>query len=150
MIFDSFKNRTLYYACHEGFQLGFAFIEKAITENLEVGKYEIDGKKVYASVQEYNPKEDNEKFEGHKNYIDIQFIISGKEYMECAAISDCEQTEEYNAEKDAVHYKAIGTRAKLECSEKTFAIFFPEDIHKPGIKLLENCPVKKVVVKVHI
>ncbi|MEE1280194.1 MAG: YhcH/YjgK/YiaL family protein [Oscillospiraceae bacterium] len=150
MIFDTLKNCELYYGCHDGFKLGFDFIKKVIDENTEVGKYEIDGKRVWASVQAYDPKEDSEKFEAHKNYIDIQFIVSGKEYMECAAIATCEQTDEYNPEKDVVHYRALGERVRLECDEKSFAIFFPEDIHKPGVVLVEGTAVKKVVVKVHI
>jgi len=150
MIFDCFENRELYYSCNEGFKLGFDFIEKVINENLEAGKYEIDGKKVYASVQEYNPKEDSDKFEGHKNYIDIQFIVSGKEYMECANIADCNSKDDYNAEKDVEHFTANGLKTKLECGEKTYAIFFPDDIHKPGVKLVPDSVVKKVVVKVHI
>lgn len=150
MIFDTLKNAELYYGCHAGFKAGFDFIKKVIAEGTEIGKYEIDEKNIWASVQSYDPKEDNEKFEAHKNYIDIQFIVSGREYMEYAAIKNCEQTDDYNAEKDVVHYKAVGDKAKLECEENTFAIFFPEDVHKPGIKLVEGVSVKKVVVKVHI
>ena len=150
MIFDTLKNAELYYGCHEGFKAGFDFIKKVIAEDTEIGKYEIDGKKVWASVQAYDPKEDNEKFEAHKNYIDIQFIISGKEYMEYAYIDSCEAMDEYNPEKDVIHYRALGDKVKLECAENTFAIYFPEDVHKPGIKLVDGVSVKKVVVKVHI
>ncbi len=150
MIFDTLKNCELYYGCHEGFSLGFDFIKKVIAEGAEVGKYELDGKKVWASVQAYDPKADNDRFEGHKNYIDIQFIVSGSEYMEYAHIDSCEQSDEYNPDKDVAHYRALGNKAKLECNENSFAIFFPEDIHKPGIVLNEGVAVKKVVVKVHI
>ena len=150
MIFDTLKNAELYYGCHDGFKKGFDFIKKVIADGTEVGKYEIDGKNVWASVQAYDPKEPHEKFEAHKNYIDIQFIVSGKEYMECAYIDNCELMTEYNPEKDVAFYTASGDKVRLDCEANTFAIYFPEDVHKPGIKLVDGVSVKKVVVKVHI
>ena len=88
MIFDNIKNKELYLSINDGFKAGFDFIEKAIKENLPVGKYEIDGKKVWASVQEYLSK-DEAKAEAHRNYIDIQYIVSGKESMLNANIDLC-------------------------------------------------------------
>ncbi|MBE6788674.1 MAG: DUF386 domain-containing protein [Ruminococcaceae bacterium] len=150
MIFDKLENCELYYCCNDGFKAGFDFIKKAIAENLEVGKYAIDGDKVRGIVQEYSPKEDSNRFEGHKDFIDIQFIVSGCEFMESADENTCSPTDEYNTEKDVQHFTADSLTAKFECDKNTFAIFFPHDIHKPGIKLKEGVTVKKVVVKVHI
>ena len=150
MIYDIQSNAKLYYPCHKGFQMGFAFIKRAIEENLEPGKYEIDGKNVYASVQEYTTKPDSEKFEGHRNYIDIQYIISGREYMECSVLANCKTMTQYNPEKDVEFFTCNGLKTKMEFEKDTFAIFFPEDIHKPGVMLDEQMPVKKVVVKVHV
>ena len=56
MILDTMKNKELYYKLGEGFKKGFEFIEKCKAEGIEVGKYEIDGKNVFANVQEYNSK----------------------------------------------------------------------------------------------
>lgn len=150
MIFDKLENCELYYSINDGFKMGFDFIKRVIAENTEIGKYELDGKKVYALVQEYCPKEDSNRYEGHKNYIDIQFIVSGKEFMQYADTNTCTPSDEYNSEKDVQHFTADALTAKLECSANDFAIFFPHDIHKPGIKLIEGETVKKVVVKVHI
>ena len=52
MIFDNIRNCKMYYGVNERFEKAFDFIKKAVEENLEVGKYEIDGKEVYALVQE--------------------------------------------------------------------------------------------------
>jgi beta-galactosidase beta subunit len=52
MIIDNTKNSTLYLGANKRFEKAFAFIEKAVKENLPAGKYEIDGKEVYASVLE--------------------------------------------------------------------------------------------------
>lgn len=150
MIYDIYENRELYYPCHKGFRLGFDFIERVVKENLAPGKYTLDGADVYASVQEYVTKPDSEKMEGHRDYIDIQYIISGREYMECAELGSCETMTPYNPDKDVEFFTCHGEKAKMEFGEGSFAIFFPRDIHKPGILLGTEGPVKKVVVKVKL
>ena len=68
MIFDNIKNAKMYYGVNPKFEKAFDFIKKVATENTEVGKYEIDGKDIYAMVQSYQSKlAENCKFEGHKN-----------------------------------------------------------------------------------
>jgi hypothetical protein len=98
MILDTMKNKELYYKLGEGFKKGFEFIEKCKVEGIEVGKYEIDGKNVFANVQEYNSKEEA-KFESHDNYIDVQYILKGNEMMYWEARDKCEEMIEYNPEK---------------------------------------------------
>lgn len=150
MIFDSIKNRKLYEVMHSGIKLGFDFIEKVINEGAEVGKYEIDGKNVYAMVQEYEGKENHEKFEAHKNYADIQFVLSGREIMESAKPEFCSPMNEYNPEKDVQHFTCNGLKTVIEAGENDFAIFFPDDVHKPGIRYAEGEIIRKVVVKVKL
>ena len=55
---------------------------------LEVKRYDIDGDNLYATVSEYITKnEEDAKFEAHQKYIDIQYVISGKEIMSIAPLS---------------------------------------------------------------
>ena len=53
MIFDRIENSAKYANSHKGFAEGFAFLEKAVAENLPVGRYEIDGDNIFAFIQEY-------------------------------------------------------------------------------------------------
>ena len=48
MIFDTFKNKELYYSVNENFKKAFDFLRAAQKELPEVGTYEIDGRNVYA------------------------------------------------------------------------------------------------------
>ena len=150
MIFDNIKNRELYAKIDPKFTVAFDFIEKVTREGADIGRYELCGKDVFAMVQEYEPKEDSGVFEAHKNYIDIQYILSGKEYMECAKEENCEVKEAYDESRDAAFYTCEGYRQSLDCEEGDFAIFYPHDIHKPGVKLWESGKVKKIVVKVRV
>ena len=145
MIFDNIKNKELYINLHPLFRAAFEFMESAGEK--EPGTYEIDGKNIYAMVQEYVGKEPNEKFEAHKKYIDVQYIISGKENMEVTAKNMCQPMSDYNEEKDAQYYTCHGLKTKIQAGEGDFAVFYPEDVHKPGIKLNDGT-IKKVVVKI--
>ena len=148
MIYDNYSNKEKYYAMHDGFKLGFDFIEKAISENLAIGKYEIDGKRVWASVQEYLSK-DEAKAEAHRKYIDIQYIVCGREQMKCACIDTCQTKVEYNEEKDVEFFEPASS-VTMVCEKGDFAIFYPNDVHTPSLKITENEQVKKIVVKVQL
>lgn len=149
MIADKLQNCALYYGCHEKFEAAFEFLKKAVSDNLAPGKYELDGKELYANIMEYESKLVS-KAEAHKNYIDIQFIVSGIEVMDYCDIAKATPNTEYNAEKDVMFYTdcpKAGTCA-LEAGE--FAIFFPHDVHKPGMCFDKPAAVKKIVVKVKV
>lgn len=152
MVFDTLNNAAQYYCLHEKFEAAFDFIREAVKKDLAVGKYEIDGKALYASVQEYTPKlPENGKFEAHKNYIDIQYIISGIETMGDMDMAKAVSKSEYNPEKDVEFYHDNGRAGYSVVEGGEFCIFFPHDVHKPGL-MFENVasPVKKIVVKVRV
>lgn len=152
MVFDNLKNCELYYGMHPRFHEAFDFIKRALEENLEVGKYEIDGKLLYASVQEYTSKLESEaKAEAHKNYIDIQFIIKGTEVIEGFDIGKAVARSDYNDVKDVMFYEDNANASKGVLSDNEYGIFFPHDVHKPGMCLNGNQgTVKKIVVKVKV
>ena len=153
MVFDKLENAHIYYGMHKNMEKSFNFIKEAIEKNLPAGKYEIDGDDVFASVQEYEncPNYEEKKLEGHKKYIDIQFIVSGSEYMQICHISDVQTKIPYNEEKDVEFYFDTPSFADATVSKNGYGIFFPEDIHKPGLapnKVPVN--VKKVLVKIKV
>ena len=152
MVFDNLSNCNLYFGMHPRFQDAFDFIKKAIAENLQAGKYEIDGKELWASVQEYTSKLESEaKAEAHKNYIDIQFIVSGTEVIEGFDISYATPKSEYNDVKDVMFYEDFANAGKGILNANEYGIFFPHDVHKPGMCLNGNQDaVKKIVVKVKV
>ena len=77
--------------------------------NLENGKYEIDGEDIFVSVQDYNTKPESEgKFEAHKQYADIQFIIKGEEKLGYTNIKNCKPTTFYDDKNDIVFLDGKG------------------------------------------
>ena len=152
MIIDRLENASFYYGFGEKFEKSFEFLKKSNLKELENGRYEIDGDKIYVSVQDYNTKYEQEgKFEAHKDYIDIQFIIIGEEKLGYENINNCSSITNYDKEKDIVFLKNnLPCNHFVYAKEGDFLIFMPQDAHMPCIAIDEPSYVKKAVVKIKI
>lgn len=149
MIYDQLKNAHLYFKLGNKIQKAFEYLLNTDFTNLDAGKYEIDGENIFAIIQNYDTKPITAgKWEAHKKYIDIQYLVSGKEKMGYSHSIKMIVTEEYNSEKDVMFLKGNGNF--LIAEEGYFALFFPSDVHMPGIAVNLSTPVRKVVVKVKV
>lgn len=149
MIIDKIENASLYYCLGERFQKAFEFIKNNNLESFENGNYEIDGKNIFVSVQDYQTKnKDDAKFEAHKKYADIQLILKGEEQLGFGNLENFSEIDSYNEEKDIVFLNGTGSFAKA--SKDYFLIFMPQDAHMPCISIDKSAYVKKAVVKVKI
>lgn len=149
MILDKLENSALYASISENLKIGFDFLKNTDLIHLEPGKYEIEGKNVFALVSEYQSKEHEDcRPEAHRKYADIQYIVSGREIIGFATLNNQTVTDEYNTDKDIVFFSGETTPLILEPG--MFAVFFPQDIHRPCMQLDGPEKVKKVVVKVGI
>ena len=152
MVFDNLKNCENYYGINKNMGKAFDFIKKAVAENLPAEKYEIDGKELYAIVQEYTTKSiETAKFEGHQNYIDIQFIMSGNEIIKVKDIDAMTSKVPYNPEKDLEFYEDTDDCTVGAITAGEYGIFMPQDIHMPGLSPKSGATeVKKIVVKIRV
>jgi YhcH/YjgK/YiaL family protein len=149
MIYDNIKRASLYYSLGERIAKALQYLEQTDFSNVEPGKYEIDGDNVFALVQASNTKPLSAcKWEAHKKYIDIQFMVTGQEKMGFSESTKVFVLEEYNKDKDCIIYKGNGNY--LTANEGHFALFFPSDIHMPSIAINIPKEIKKVVIKVKV
>ena len=149
MILDKIENADLYVDITENLKKGFDFLKNTNLSALENGKYEIDGKNVFALVSEYESKKPEEcRLEAHQTYTDIQYIVSGREAIGFATLNEQIVSSAYNPEKDIVFFEGETTPLILET--KMFAVFFPQDVHRPCMQINGPEKVKKVVVKVKV
>ena len=148
MIIDSLNNASKYFALHPLFEKAFAYVNSLDLQNLQPGKYEVEGKTLHASVSEKpGYKAEEAKFEAHNNYIDIQVCPSGREKLGWKARKDCKEVKtEYDADKDVIFYNDP-PESYFNLSQGQFAIFFPEDVHAP---MIGEGSIKKLVVKVKL
>ena len=149
MILDRLENASLYSSLSANLQKGFEFLNNTDLESLTTGRHEIDGKKVFALVSEYDSKEHSEcRLEAHRTYTDIQYIVSGKEAIGYALLGNQEVLVPFSEEKDIAFFTGENTPLILETG--MFAVFFPQDVHRPCMQINGPEKVKKVVVKVII
>ena len=151
MILDYLENCERYETVHPGFKKAFEFLKNAQKELPPVGTYEIDGRDVYAFVQEYDTLPVSEtKWEAHKKYIDIQFIHKGCEVIGWDTIKNLPEDQEYNEKGDCYAYKLDNKTTDLEVHAGSYAIFYPEDLHRPKCAYQTPGPITKIVVKVRL
>lgn len=136
-----------YHANKTYWDKAFAFLKEHDLSTLTSGKYEIDGENVFASVTESPSKDfDKTNWESHRNYVDLQYVIEGKELIGVNPVAKSVVTHSYDEKKDAANYKADGKI--YEATPGTFFIFFPTDAHRPNITPGGNKVVKKLVIKI--
>ena len=151
MIFDKLSNAKQYYKLSEKLQKGFDFLNNTDLLNLPDGRYEILGDEIYANVQflETKPK-DEKKWEVHRKYIDIQYIIKGSECMGYGLLEEfCDVVEEYDDKKD-VEFLQGDKFNYINLKQGEFVVFYPNDVHAPMLAVSELENIKKVIVKVAV
>jgi YhcH/YjgK/YiaL family protein len=148
MILDSLENYQLYSSINERIAKGFDFLLHTDLDAIPSGKHDIEGDTIFALVQEYQTKPLAEcKLESHKNYIDIQYVIRGEEFMGVTTKNN-QTIVEVNEDKDYTFYE--GNTSLVRVSKGMFTIFFPDDLHQPCVQTELASEVKKVVIKVLI
>lgn len=150
MIFDTIPFASCYRSLTPSFDQAFAWLE-AFRPDLADGRYKIQGDLVFALVQSYETVSATEKkFESHRAYADIQYVASGAEIIYYEPVGDLQPVTAYDAEKDFRLYVEPATSLALLMKPGSFAVFFPQDGHKPGCIDEAVTRMKKVVVKVAV
>jgi len=147
MILDSMKNCAAYYALAPRIEKAFKLFAEVDWTKAEAGKMELDGKEIFANVQERGLKTKEEaKLEVHDKYIDIQILISGsEEAFGWADRSTLTQPKEaFNAEKD-IQFFEDEPQTYYTMRPGQFTILLPEDAHAP---LVGEGTIRKVILKV--
>lgn len=149
MIFDHLENAGNYANLHPLFRKAFDYLGSQDFSSVPNGQYEIDGTRLFAIVNSYETEPAEMRFwEGHKKYIDIQYIVSGKERMGVARRSQMTETQAYDVEKDFSKFEGRGD--EIEVRPGYFTVFFPADVHMPNLAAGTPEQVKKVVLKVQV
>jgi YhcH/YjgK/YiaL family protein len=140
-----------YFKNQGKWKAAFSFLRRRDLSDLPAGRHEIDGDNVYAMVNEYITKDpENAQFEAHRKYIDIQYMLAGRELIGLAPLNaKSVVTSQFDAAND---YELFSVRESvtLKASPGKFFVFFPEDAHCPGLKDGVNSPVRKIVLKVKV
>lgn len=135
---------------HKDFRMVFDFLKSidlhAFCLNTE--REALDSGRIVVAGYHYQGKLEKEaRPEAHRKYIDIQLVVSGTERMGWSPLSSCKAVSvNYNEEKDVVFFEDPSS-SYFTVSPGEFAVFFPEDVHAPGIS---EGKIEKIVAKVPV
>lgn len=146
MIIDTLENRHHYGSLHAGIHCALEFLATTENHRLPPGKYPIDGDNIFAIVDHCQGRgREASPLEVHRRYIDVQYVITGDEWMGWAPLADCRlDANGFDGENDVGFCQERAT-SWVHVAPGSFAVFFPSDAHAP---LAGSGEVKKIVVKV--
>lgn len=148
MIADKIKNSDTYYACNRFFPEIFEKI-KTLTPDDAGKKFIIEEGVAWVSVSSSkNAPPGDWKFEAHKKFLDIHFVLKGEETFVYANTENLTPETEYNEEQDYLLLNGEGTKIALRAGD--FCIVFPQDAHIPTLEKLSEGDLVRGVAKIKI
>ena len=151
MIVDRIQNAAQYYAFGDRISSALRFLYSNDFAKMESGRHEIRGRQIFAMVQRYTPRPpEGVQWEAHRDYIDVQYVVSGVEQMGYAPMETLTTAKAYDKESDA--QMLTGPGSFITAMPGMFFILAPDDAHMPAIALPggDGGEVTKVVVKVAV
>lgn len=150
MIYDRLDKVSLYGGAGSALAKALEYASK-VEADLADGRHEIDGDDVYGVVAGYDSSADESRpFEAHREYIDVQVVLSGEERLEIAPVEQLETTKPYDAASDVEFFQPVGESSSLIMRPGIFAVLYPHEGHRPGCQLEKIQPIRKLVVKVRV
>jgi len=149
MIIDTLENSKKYIAVHSRFEMAFNYLKNTDFSILKTGRHEIKGDEIFAIINEYETKDAQGVFlEAHKKYIDIQYVYSGSEKVGVMCLCDQVPVKKYDTVDD--YHLFDEDFDSILLNKGMFGVFYPNDLHMPGLVNEVSNKVKKIVVKVKL
>ena len=127
------------------------FLQNDSLSSLPLGKHQIEGEHLFVVIDEYETVDSEQKnYEGHRQYIDLQLVIKGEEIIKHCPVRLLKSIQSYNAKRDVEFFSDQRHCLDLPMNKDHFAVFMPQDGHKPGCLTSSSSPVRKAVFKIRI
>lgn len=147
MIVDRIDRLRQYAAVYPGLEKAADFLE-TLDPHIPAGKYPIIGSRIYAVVQRYETRPEEELlWECHNRYLDLQCLLFGQEtilFADRDTLTDCTA---YDETKDSIVSGCRCPSAPLPLHAGQFVLLTPRDAHKPKCIFSHPSQVTKVVIK---
>ena len=147
MIVDSFDYIACYKGLHPNLDKAIDWLNSHTLDALENGKTIIDGENVFVNVMDADLRDaDGAAFEYHRRYADLQIDLTGGEGWGYTNVPGAE-IGEFTGDCGFQDSASVVTGA---LGEGRFVLFFPEELHKPGLVQHGCVSVRKAVVKIRM
>jgi biofilm protein TabA len=88
------------------------------------------------------------KAEVHKHYIDVQIVLSGEERIGFSYHIDAKSEQLTTLDNDVMFFDAVEKEQFIELRSGDFAVFYPNQVHRPLCNLTTPSKVKKAIIKI--
>ena len=147
MICDTLEHLTRYKGLHPNLDTAIDYLLTHDLSALPSGRTEVDGDEVFINVMDaalhsdagYHP-------EYHKLYADLQIDITGGEGWGYTTLPG-EEAGEFTGD---IGFRTSPDAVSGTLGEGRFVLFFPGELHKPGVARPGCAHVRKVVIKIRM
>lgn len=143
MIFDHISNLARYASLHPSIS---SVVEILSAGKLSDGSFSTPDGSLKYSVQSYETKDEDKAFEYHRQNADVQVMLKGEEICQFSRVEPDMEAEAFRSADIA--FMNADADERLLLSEGMFAIYFPGELHKPGLAVDGKCSkAQKAVFK---
>jgi YhcH/YjgK/YiaL family protein len=151
MVYDKIENAGYYYGISPRVEKALRFLRENDLASLKEGKTPIDGDDVVVNVWMNTTKPySTAKLETHQEFLDLHYLVDGKEDIFCGFVQDAGKVIEEKPELDCRFYE--GFSRPLPIGNRRFLLLFPTDTHAPGLNHQdkESQTNKKILIKIKV
>ncbi len=136
---------------HPLIQKALQYLKNTDLAAMSVGQYSIHDEFVVQVIDlKTKPVAENSP-EVHRNKIDLQFLQSGQEKIGISTDTGHNQPAgDYIPERDIQFYETSENEFFITMVPGSFAMFYPEDVHRPACIDGEASNIRKIVVKIEL
>ena len=147
MICDTLEHLTLYQGFHKNLDTAITFLMACDLNTLPLGRTEVDGEEVFINTMDATlHSDDGYHPEYHKKYADLQLDITGSEGWGFTT-NPGREIGDFTGDCGFQDSASVVTGA---LGEGRFVLFFPTELHKPGLVQHGCVGVRKAVVKIRM
>lgn len=117
-------------------------------ETFEPGVYPLSNGKIIVQKPSVTRALETAKPEAHRQYLDLQYIFSGEEYVGWAPLDTLTPAGEFNVESDGGLYEGHSDPVKIRTG--WCYVVYPEDAHAPGTHVDEPTEYQKLIIKLKV
>jgi biofilm protein TabA len=127
-------------------------IDNTDFSKMEDGTYDMD-KGLFYILSTYNTVSglSDKPAEAHRKNIDLQYLVYGEEKAGYADIRNPKKSQQiYDEKNDIELFSRIDNESFITLKKGMYAVFFPQDVHRPGISIDGTRGVRKAIFKLPV
>ena len=147
MICDTLDQLHLYKGFHKNLDTAIEFLAAHPLDTLPLGRTEVDGDEVFINVMDADLKpHTGSHADYHRLYADLQIDLTGGEGWGYTNLPG-EEAGEFAGD---IGFRTSPDAVSGVLGEGRFVLFFPGELHKPGVARPGCAHVRKVVIKIRM